>query len=158
MKYEELLPSHENSETTTNNLIHSQGSRSSRVVCALSTAKLQDGYVPYNWEKKMQEFLPVSNSSCFLSMLILPKALDPLASRYNSLQDTLARANAWLCSSQTSGVPIEFMNVQTEALLTKVILSTPSMDCWNELHQLMDMLGSLALFSHRYLGRPPLQP
>ncbi|CAL9748805.1 unnamed protein product [Musa acuminata subsp. burmannicoides] len=103
-----------------------QGSRNSRVVCALSTAKLQDGYVPYNWEKKMQEFLPVSNSSCFLSMLILPKALDPLASRYNSLQDTLARANAWLCSSQTSGVPIEFMNVQTEALLTKISGETAS--------------------------------
>ncbi|KAJ8500287.1 hypothetical protein OPV22_010839 [Ensete ventricosum] len=103
-----------------------QGSRSSRVVCALSTAKLQDGYVPYNWEKKMQEFLPVSNSSCFHSMLLLPRALDPLASRYNSLQDTLARSNAWLCSSQASGVPIEFMNAQTEALLTKISGETAS--------------------------------
>ena len=68
----------------------------------------------------MKEFLPVSNSSCFLSMLVLPKALDPVASRYNSLEDTLARANAWLVASQISGVPIDFMDVQTEALLTKV--------------------------------------
>lgn len=63
----------------------------------------------------------MANSSCFLSMLILPKALDPVASRYNSLEDTLARANSWLFCSQNSGVPIEFMSVQTEALLTKVI-------------------------------------
>ncbi|WOL12055.1 hypothetical protein Cni_G20819 [Canna indica] len=103
-----------------------QGSRSSRVVCALSTAKLQDGYVSYNWEKKMKEALPVPNSSCFLSMLILPKALDPIGSRYNSLEDTLARVNAWLFSSQSSGVPIEFMNVQTEALLTKISGETAS--------------------------------
>ncbi|THU48229.1 hypothetical protein C4D60_Mb09t24030 [Musa balbisiana] len=103
-----------------------QGSRSSRVVCALSTAKVQDGYVPYNWEKKMKEFLPVPNSSCFLSMLVLPKALDLVASRYNCLEDTLARANTWLFASQASGVPIEFMNVQTEALLTKISGETAS--------------------------------
>ncbi|URE31579.1 hypothetical protein MUK42_03406 [Musa troglodytarum] len=103
-----------------------QGSMSSRVVCALSTAKVQDGYVPYNWEKKMKEFLPVPNSSCFLSMLVLPKVLDLVASRYNCLEDTLARANAWLFSSQASGVPIEFMNVQTEALLTKISGETAS--------------------------------
>lgn len=74
----------------------------------------------------MKEFLPVSNSSCFLSMLILPKALDPVASRYNSLEDTLARANAWLVASQISGVPIDFMDVQTEALLTKISGETAS--------------------------------
>lgn len=96
------------------------------MVCALSTAKVQDGYVPYNWEKKMKEFLPVPNSSCFLSMLVLPKALDLVASRYNCLEDTLARANTWLFASQASGVPIEFMNVQTEALLTKVIFAKAS--------------------------------
>ncbi|KAJ6852180.1 uncharacterized protein M6B38_254405 [Iris pallida] len=97
-----------------------QGSRSSRVVTALSKAQLQDGYVSYAWEKKMSETLPISNSSSFLSLLILPKASDPDATSYNSLEDTLARANSWLISTQASGVPILFMNVQTEALLTKI--------------------------------------
>ncbi|XP_072956553.1 uncharacterized protein [Typha angustifolia] len=61
-------------------------------------------------------------SSSFPSMLILPKALDQATSRYNSLDDTLARANACLHSSQASNVPIVFMNIQTEAqLMTKVI-------------------------------------
>lgn len=41
-------------------------------------------------------------------------------SRYNDLEDTLARANAWLSCSQANGVPIVFMNIQTESLLTKV--------------------------------------
>ncbi|XP_078165843.1 uncharacterized protein LOC144560498 [Carex rostrata] len=103
-----------------------QGTRSSRVVCALSKAQLHDGYVAYPWEKKMREGLPIHNSSIFLSMLILPKALDRSSSRYHSLEDTLARANAWLECSRISGVPIQFMNVQTEALLTKISGETAS--------------------------------
>lgn len=74
----------------------------------------------------MKESLPIPNSSGFLSMLILPKASDPAAYSYNSLEDTLARANSWLISSQASGVPIMFMNVQTEALLTKISGETAS--------------------------------
>eukprot|EP00268_Persea_americana_P034220 TRINITY_DN33864_c0_g1_i8.p1 TRINITY_DN33864_c0_g1~~TRINITY_DN33864_c0_g1_i8.p1 ORF type:complete len:361 (-),score=58.57 TRINITY_DN33864_c0_g1_i8:145-1227(-) len=102
------------------------GSRSSRVVCALSKAQLQDGYVSYPWERKMREMQPVANSSCFLSMLLLPKASDRFAYRYNDLEDTLARANAWLHSSVASGVPIVFMSIQTEALLTKISGETAS--------------------------------
>ena len=102
------------------------GSMSSRVVCALSNAQLQDGYVAYPWEKKMSESLEIPNSSGFLSVLILPKASDSSGLRYNSLEDTLARANAWLNSSQASGVPILFINIQTEALLTKVYNMYPS--------------------------------
>ena len=90
------------------------------MVSALTRTRLQDGYVSYPWERRMQELLPVSNSSSFLSVLLLPKASDRAASRYNDLEDTLARANAWLNASQASGVPIVFMNVQTESLLTKV--------------------------------------
>lgn len=103
-----------------------RGSRSSRVVCALSKAQLQDGYVSYPWEKKMREVLPIPNSSSFLSLLILPMALDRAGSRYNSVEDTLARANAWILSSQATGVPIAFLNVQTEALLTKISGETAS--------------------------------
>ncbi|RLN07099.1 uncharacterized protein C2845_PM11G27910 [Panicum miliaceum] len=103
-----------------------RGSRTSRVVCALSKAQLQDGYVSYPWEKKMREALPIPNSSSFLSLLILPTALDRAGSRYNSVEDTLARANAWMLSSQASGVPIVFLNVQTEALLTKISGETAS--------------------------------
>jgi hypothetical protein len=68
----------------------------------------------------MRDSLCAPNSSCCLSILILPKSLDQNACRYESFEDTLARANTWLSSSQASGIPIKFMNLQSEALLTKV--------------------------------------
>ena len=109
------------------------------MVSALAEAQLQDGYVSYPWERRMQESLPVPNSSCFLSMLLLPKASDRVASRYNDLEDTLARADAWLNASQASGVPIVFMNIQTESLLTKVIIPKPKLYDINAL-KLMEFL------------------
>jgi hypothetical protein len=62
-----------------------QDSRTSRMVNALVRTELQDGYVSYPWGRRMQEMLMVPNSSCFLSMLLLPKASDKAASRYNDL-------------------------------------------------------------------------
>ncbi|KAE8682959.1 hypothetical protein F3Y22_tig00111231pilonHSYRG00058 [Hibiscus syriacus] len=103
-----------------------QASRSSRMVSELERTRLQDGYVSYPWERRMQEMLSVPNSSSFLSILLLPKASDRMASRYNNLEDTLARANSWLTASQASGVPIVFMNIQTESLLTKISGETAS--------------------------------
>nr|CAB3457415.1 unnamed protein product [Digitaria exilis] len=103
-----------------------QGTRSTRVASALSKAQLQDGYVAYPWDKKIRDTMRMPNSSCYLSILILPKALDSNACHYESFDDTLARADAWLSSSQASGIPIDFMNVQSEALLTKISGETAS--------------------------------
>nr|GEU94408.1 ARID DNA-binding domain-containing protein [Tanacetum cinerariifolium] len=89
----------------------------SRMANALEAAKLHDGYVAYPWQKKMQELRPVPNPSCFLSIIFLPKASEKIAYRYNDLEDTLSRANAWHAASQASGVPIVFLNIQTESLL-----------------------------------------
>ncbi|KAJ3693186.1 hypothetical protein LUZ60_008666 [Juncus effusus] len=105
----------------------SEGSRNSaKVLAALRNAKIGFAYESFPWEKKMRELLPVPGSSSFLSVLLLPKVSDASASKYNSLEDTLARADTWLISSQASGVPIVFMNVQTEALLTKISGETAS--------------------------------
>lgn len=101
-------------------------SRTSRMVNALAMTKLQDGYVSYPWERRMQESLPVPNSSCFHSIIFLPKVSDRVASRPNDLEDSLARANAWLNVSQASGVPVVFMNIQTESLLIKISGETAS--------------------------------
>ncbi|RWV93028.1 hypothetical protein GW17_00044547 [Ensete ventricosum] len=98
-----------------------EGSRSSRVSRALNNAQLHDGFVSYPWEKKMKETLPAPNSSCFFSLLVLPRASDPSSTSYNPVEDTLARADTWLSSSQASGVPIVFMHIQTESLLTKLL-------------------------------------
>lgn len=90
------------------------------MVSALERTPLQDGYVSYPWERRMHEMLSIPNSSSFYSILFLPKASDKVGSRYNDLEDTLARAHAWINASQASGAPIVFMNIQTESLLTKV--------------------------------------
>ncbi|PWA43597.1 hypothetical protein CTI12_AA391440 [Artemisia annua] len=113
-------------DRTENECLALQASRSSRMANALEAAKLHDGYVAYPWQKKMQELLPVPNSSCFLSILFLPKASEKVAYRYNDLEDTLSRANAWHTASQASGVPTVFMNIQTESLLTKISGDTAS--------------------------------
>lgn len=96
------------------------------MVSALERSPLQDGYVSYPWEKRMVEMLSIPNSSSFYSVLLLPKASDKANTRYNDLEDTLARAHAWINTSQASGVPVVFMNIQTESLLTKISGDTAS--------------------------------
>ncbi|CAJ2678988.1 unnamed protein product [Trifolium pratense] len=103
-----------------------QATRTSRMVNELTSTRVQDGFVSYPWERRMQELLSVPNSSNFISILLLPKASDRVASRYNDVEDTLARANAWINAAQASGVPIVFMNIQTESLLTKISGETAS--------------------------------
>ncbi|KAI4334595.1 hypothetical protein L6164_019266 [Bauhinia variegata] len=100
--------------------------QASRMVKALTRTRLQDGYVSYPWERRMQEPLSVPNTSNFLSMLLLPTASDRECSRYNDVEDTLGRANSWLHAAQASGVPVVFMNIQTESLLTKISGETAS--------------------------------
>jgi hypothetical protein len=97
-----------------------QGSKNSKAVAALRNAKIGCSYESFPWERKMTDLLPMPNAGHFLSFLLLPLAADESQTRYHNLEDTLARADAWLRSSQRSGVPIVLMNVQTEALLTKV--------------------------------------
>lgn len=113
------------------------GSKNVKLLSALRDAKIGHAFEPFPWEKKMRELLPVPEASCFLSLLLLPKAMDGSTTRYNSLDDTLARADAWLLSSRASGVPIVFMNVQAEALLTKIsgemALSTVNMGSLSDL-------------------------
>ncbi|KAK6138357.1 hypothetical protein DH2020_027941 [Rehmannia glutinosa] len=107
-------------DRTESECLNLQASRTIRMVSALERTPLQDGYVSYPWERRMHEMLSIPNSSSFYSILFLPKASDKAGSRYNDLEDTLARAHAWINASQESGAPIVFMSIQTESLLTKI--------------------------------------
>ncbi|KAG8049513.1 hypothetical protein GUJ93_ZPchr0009g601 [Zizania palustris] len=113
------------------------GPKNAKVLAALRDAKISYAYESLPWEKKMKELLPVPAASSFLSLLLLPKAADGSHARYNTLEDTLARADTWLASSQAAGVPVAFMNVQTEGLLTKIsgemALSTVNMGSLSDL-------------------------
>ncbi|GJN12819.1 hypothetical protein PR202_ga31133 [Eleusine coracana subsp. coracana] len=120
-----------------------KGSKNSKAIAALRNAKIGTSYEAFPWERKMTDLLPVPNASRFLSLLLLPLAADESQTRYLSLEDTLARADAWLRSSQRSGVPIVVMNVQTEALLTKIsgdtALSTVNMGSLGDLADVATM-------------------
>ncbi|XP_021728934.1 uncharacterized protein LOC110695986 isoform X1 [Chenopodium quinoa] len=103
-----------------------QASRDSRLHHTLNSTQIEDGYVAYPWERKMQTTLRVPNSSSFFSILFLPKASETGRGRYNDVEDTLARANAWFNAAQASGIPITLTNIQTESLLTKISGETAS--------------------------------
>ncbi len=68
----------------------------------------------------MQTHLPVSGSATVFSLLVMPVALSPAARDYAGVEDTSARAVAWLSAAQASGVPISFVNIQTEPLFLQV--------------------------------------
>ncbi|XP_010673591.2 uncharacterized protein LOC104889945 [Beta vulgaris subsp. vulgaris] len=103
-----------------------QASRDSRLHHAINSTQIQSGYVQYPWERKMQTMLQVPSSSSLFSILFLPKASETGRGRYNDMEDTISRANAWINASQASGVPIAFINIQTESLLTKISGETAS--------------------------------
>ncbi|KAL3620420.1 hypothetical protein CASFOL_035332 [Castilleja foliolosa] len=113
-------------DRTENECLKLQASRTIRMVSALERTPLQDGYVSYPWERKMHEMLLIPNSSSFYSILFLPKASDKAGTRYNDIEDTLARAHTWINAAQESGAPIVFMSIQTESLLTKISGDTAS--------------------------------
>ncbi|KAK3132425.1 hypothetical protein QOZ80_6AG0521270 [Eleusine coracana subsp. coracana] len=144
IKRSKSVPKMKNSSSPTS---PTEGTKNGKLLAALRDAKIGHAYEQFPWEKKMRELLPVPDASCFLSMLLLPKAMDASNTRYNSLEDTLARADAWLLSSQASGVPVVFMNVQTEALLTKIsgetALSTVNT---GSLSDLADVMASASLY------------
>ncbi|XP_024395232.1 uncharacterized protein [Physcomitrium patens] len=91
-------------------------SKKDDLLVKLGSMKLKDSYVNYPWEQKMMTFLPVSGSAMLFSLLIMPPALSTRARDYACVEQTSSRAVAWLSAAQASGVPITFVNIQTEHL------------------------------------------
>ncbi|KAF3331114.1 hypothetical protein FCM35_KLT04468 [Carex littledalei] len=111
-----------------------QGSRSTRLVSELTKAHVQDGFATYPWEKKMNsKTFPNYNhpvGSSFLSILVLPKALDSTSSRYNTIEETMGQAHSWLLSSRKSGVPIAFISGET---------ASATVNCVNDLSNITNL-------------------
>uniref|UniRef100_A0A7I4FJN2 Uncharacterized protein n=1 Tax=Physcomitrium patens TaxID=3218 RepID=A0A7I4FJN2_PHYPA len=91
-------------------------SKKDELLLKLSSMKLKDSYVSYPWEQKMLTFLPVSGSAMVFSLLLMPPTLSPKARDVAGVEQTSARAVAWLSAAQASGVPITFVNIQTEPI------------------------------------------
>lgn len=99
-----------------------QEMRCARVVSQLTTTPLKDGYASYPWEQKMEQQLRSQRNSIVFSILFVPyaPARDRALPSHNNVDDTVARAMTWLTAAQVSGIPISFLSIQTEPLLTKV--------------------------------------
>ncbi|CAL5002774.1 unnamed protein product [Urochloa decumbens] len=130
-------------ERASHDSLELEGSKNAKAAAALRNAKIGSSYEAFPWERKMADLLPVPNSSSFLSLLLLPRAADESQTRYLCLEDTLARADAWLMSSQSSGVPIVHKSLQIEPLLTKIsgdtALSTVNMGSLGDLANVATM-------------------
>jgi hypothetical protein len=96
-------------------------SKKDELLLRMNSMKLKESYVAYPWEQKMQTYLPVSGSATVFSLLVMPVALSPKGRDYAGLEDTSARAVAWLSAAQASGVPISFVNIQTEPLFLQFV-------------------------------------
>eukprot|EP00249_Psilotum_nudum_P021053 c27952_g1_i4 orf=272-1198(+) len=97
-----------------------QEMRCARLLNQLTNTPLKDVYRQYSWKDKMRQALPIQRSNTIFSFLVVPYAPDRTVASYNDVEDTVARAMTWLSASQASGVPIDFLNIQTEPILTKV--------------------------------------
>ncbi|KAJ7539566.1 hypothetical protein O6H91_08G019400 [Diphasiastrum complanatum] len=83
----------------------------------MSNVQLKDCLLTYSWKKKMQAFLPRPNSAMVFSLLLMPF-------QSNDVDETSARAMAWLSAAQESGVPIIFVNIQVEPILLQASTSS----------------------------------
>ncbi|CAK9861706.1 unnamed protein product [Sphagnum jensenii] len=95
-------------------------SKKDELLLRMNSMRLKESNVAYPWEQKLQTHLPVSGSATVFSLLVMPVALSPKARDYAGVEDTSARAVAWLSAAQESGVPISFVNIQTEPLFLQV--------------------------------------
>jgi hypothetical protein len=95
-------------------------SKKDELLLRMNSMRLKESYVAYPWEQKLQTHLPVSGSATVFSLMVMPVALSPKARDYAGVEDTSARAVAWLSAAQESGVPISFVNIQTEPLFLQV--------------------------------------
>uniref|UniRef100_A0A2C9W4S0 Uncharacterized protein n=1 Tax=Manihot esculenta TaxID=3983 RepID=A0A2C9W4S0_MANES len=82
----------------------------SRKVVNAESGLFREKGVKYNWKMKTSTYLPDQQSSVVSSILFMPMQGE------NFIEATTGRCMAWFSAAVSSGIPLVFVNIQTELM------------------------------------------
>ncbi|GLJ11683.1 hypothetical protein SUGI_0174580 [Cryptomeria japonica] len=74
--------------------------------------------VPYDWKEKGARCNPNDDSPVIFSVLFMPFKSFDNSTEFQSVEETTRRSMGWFYGAQSSGVPLIFVNIQTEQILS----------------------------------------
>ncbi|KAH9320948.1 hypothetical protein KI387_015587, partial [Taxus chinensis] len=74
--------------------------------------------MPYDWKEKGMKYAPNEGSPVIFSVLFMPFKSFDNCTQFQPVEETTRRSVAWFYAAQSCGVPLIFVNIQTEQILS----------------------------------------